>query len=307
MSQIEINILKEGFKSNKILSVSFFTMNDPYRDFTKYQKYLERFISHASHLPEFQIRIYTDDTGKDFALKVSQGNDQVSVYHFNCPEFRDPQGIGHIGVFGPIVRFLPLFEAHDIVWISDIDVRDNFLDEKYIKPKFDFSISTYPYYFRKAFNQKYTIIAHRIISRIQLPRALLTRFLTKLAKGNLQKETDLLNLENGRKPKSSVPYCTDELFLNTSVYTYLKNHPFKIQIELDKILIGLIPNAMKNLTRNEELSFYRYSLDKSETNTQNVRRVYGKILQQYGDLYPVLKTIDLKKLEESFSIKSSEL
>jgi hypothetical protein len=307
MSQIEINILKEGFKSNKILSVSFFTMNDPYRDFTKYQKYLERFISHASHLPEFQIRIYTDDTGKDFALEVSQGNDQVSVYHFNCPDFRDPQGIGHIGVFGPIVRFLPLFEAHDTVWISDIDVRDNFLDEKYIKPKYDFSISTYPYYFRKAFNQKYTIIAHRIISRIQLPRALLTRFLTKLAKGNLQKETDLLNLENGRKPKSSVPYCTDELFLNTSVYTYLKNHPFKIQIELDKILIGLIPNAMKNLTRNEELSFYRYSLDKSETNTQNVRRVYGKILQQYGELYPVLKTIDLKKLEESFSIKSSEL
>lgn len=307
MSQIEINIIKQGMHSEKILSVSFFTMNDPYRDFTKYEKYLERFLSHATRFPEFQIRIYTDDTGKDFALKVSQANNQVSVYHFNCPEFRDPQGVGHIGVFGSIPRFLPLFEAHDIVWISDIDVRDNFLDEKYIKPKFDFSISTYPYYFRKAFNQKYTIIAHRIISRIQLPRALFTRFLTKLYNDDLNDKIKLLNLENGRKPKSSVPYCTDELFLNTSVYTYLKNHPFKIQIELDKILIGLIPNAMKNLTRNEELSFYRYSFDKSEINAQNLRRVYGKILQQYGEFYPVLKTINLKHLEESFSIKSSEL
>ena len=307
MSQIEIIILKEGMHSEKILSVSFFTMNDPYRDFTKYEKYLQRFLSHARQLPEFQIRIYTDDTGKDFALKVSQGNDQVSVYHFNCPEFRDPQGIGHIGVFGSIPRFLPLFEKHDTVWISDIDVRDNFLDPKFLKPKFDFSISTFPYYFRKSFNSKYTIIAHRIISRIQLPRALFTRFLTKLAKGNLQKEIDLLNLENRRKPKSSVPYCTDELFLNTSVYTYLKNHPFKIQIELDKIIIGLIPNAAEKLTRNEELAFYRYSFDKSESNAQNLRRVYGNVLKKYGELYPALKTINLKHLEESFSIKSSEL
>jgi hypothetical protein len=268
---------------------------------------LKRFIEQTELLKTFEVRIYTDDTGKDFALQVAQDNDQASVYHFNCPEFRDPEGIGHIGVFGSIPRFLPLFEKHDIVWISDIDVRDNFLDEKYIKPKFDFSISTYPYYFRKSFNQKYTIIAHRIISRIQLPRALFTRFLTKLHNGDLNDKIKLLNLENGKKPKSQVPYCTDELFLNTNVYTYLKNHEFKIQIELDKILIGLIPNALHNLTRNEELAFFRYSLDKSETNAQNVRRVYGNILKQYGEIYPPLKNINLKHLEESFSIKSSEL
>jgi hypothetical protein len=307
MSQIEIQILKQGIQSKKIVSVSFFTMNDPYRDFTKYQKYLERFLHYTKELSDFEVRIYTDDTGKDFALKVSQNNHQVSIYHFNCPEFRDPEGIGHIGVFGPIVRFLPLFEEHDTVWISDIDVRESFLNKNLLKKKFDFSISTYPCYFRKAFNQKYTIIAHRIISRITLPRSLLTRFLTKLHNGSLQTEINQLNLENKGKPSSNVPYCTDELFLNSSVYSYLKKHDLKIQIELDKILIGLIPGAANNLSEKEEKVFYKYSVDSSEINKQKLREVFQKILLNYSHKYPCLSNISLDELEESFSIKSSEL
>jgi hypothetical protein len=51
MSQIEINIIKQGMHSEKILSVSFFTMNDPYRDFTKYEKYLERFFKSCYKIP----------------------------------------------------------------------------------------------------------------------------------------------------------------------------------------------------------------------------------------------------------------
>ena len=303
MSQIEINILKQGLESKKLFSVSFFTMNDPYRDFSKYQKYLERFLEYTKKFPDFSVRIYTDDTGSDYALKVSQGNLQVSIYHFNCPQFKD--GLGHIGVFGPIVRFLPLFEKHDIVWISDIDVRESFLDSSILKKKFDFSISTFPCYFRKAFNQKYTIVAHRIISRIQLPRMLLTRFLNRLSQGDLQDKIEQLNLENVGKPRSQVPYCTDELFLNTSLYTFLKKHDLKILIELDKILIGLIPGASKLLTEKEEKVFYKYSVDKS--NPEKLREVFQNILFKYQEKYPCLKTISLNKLEESFVIKSSEL
>jgi hypothetical protein len=302
MSQISIQILKQGMQSKKLFSVSFFTMNDPYRDFTKYQKYLIRFLSYTKKFPDFAVRIYTDDTGKDFTLNIE--DPQVSVYHFDCPEFRD--GTGHMGVFGPIPRFLPLFEDHDIVWISDIDVRESFLDPSILKKKFDFSISTFPCYFRKSFNQKYTIIAHRIISRIQLPRALLTRFLNRLSAGDLQDKVDLLNAENVGKPKSSVPYCTDELFLNTALYTYLKKHELKILIELDKILIGLIPGAAKALNQSEEKVFYKYSVDPSKENAQKLRKVFQKILDKYSAKYPCLN-YSLDTLEESFMIKSSEL
>lgn len=326
MSQIEIKILKQGFQSKKIISVSFFTMNDPYRDFTRYQKYLDRFLDYTKPFKDFEVRIYTDDTGKDFALQISKDNQQVSIYHFNCPEFRDPKGKGHIGVFGPIVRFLPLFEDHDIVWVSDIDVRESFLDPLILKNKFDFSISTFPCYFRESFNEKYTIIAHRIISRIKLPRALLTRFLTKLSNGDLQDKIDLLNKENIGKPKSKVPYCTDELFLNTAVYSHLKKHDLKILIFLEKNLLGLIPEAVRNLSNEDEEVLYRHSLISSadlsylydfmresfknniiKVEEEKVRKILKKFISKYEKKFPCLTNISLDNLEESFIIKSSEL
>jgi hypothetical protein len=310
MSQIEIKILKQGFESKKLFSVSFFTMNDPYRDFTKYQKYLRRFLEYTAKYPDFAVRIYTDDSGKDYSLEVSEGNDQVSIYHFNCPEFKDPDYPGHIGVFGPIPRFLPLFEKHDIVWISDIDIPEHFLDMQILRNKFDFGIFTYPCYFRESFNNKYTIIAHRIISRIQLPRALLTRFLTKLSNGSLNDKVKQLNLENRKKPKSKVPYCTDELFLNTSVYKHLKTYDYKIYIHLDKLLAGLIPGAISSLTQEEDLIVYRYSFYKNqrtEENANKIRHIFKKIFSNFQTKYPCLTNISLDNLEESFIIKSSDL
>ena len=315
MTQIDVKILKQGMLSEKILSVSFFTMNDPYRDFTKYQKYLLRFFEMAKILPEFQVRVYTDDTGSEFALKAAAENNQVSIYHFDCPEFRDPEGKGHIGVFGPMVRFLPLFEEHEIVWISDIDVREWFLDPQFlkqmIKNQCDFSISTYPCYFRKAFSNKYTIIAHRIISRIQLPRALFTRFLTKLASGDLNDKVNLLNSENKGKPPSRVPYCTDELFLNTSVYKWLGNHDLKFFIEVDYLLLGLLPGASQKLTKEQELLFYKYGIARDPKYISNLTQVYKKILERYVSTYPCLEDLipklTGKKLHEVQIVKSSEL
>lgn len=318
MSQIHVNILKQGLKSEKIFSVSFFTMNDPYRDFTKYQKYLVRFFEYAKVLPDFQVRVYTDDTGSEFALKASADNDQVSVYHFDCPEFRDPQGKGHIGVFGPMVRFLPLFEEHEIVWISDIDVREWFIDPAFLKQMIknncDFSISTFPCYFRKAFSNKYTIIAHRIISRVQLPRALFTRFLTKLNSGQLNDKVDLLNAENKGKPPSRVPYCTDELFLNTSVYNWLRNHDLKFYIEIDYLLLGLIPGAVSELFKygpNTEKLFYRFSLERDPKYIPTLTQVFRKILGHYKEKYPcledVLRKLTGKKLYEIQIVNSKDL
>lgn len=312
MSQIDITILKQGLKSEKIFSVSFFTMNDPYRDFTKYQKYLVRFFEYAKVLPDFQVRVYTDDTGSEFALKASADNQQVSIYHFDCPEFRD--GKGHIGVFGPMVRFLPLFEKHEIVWISDIDVREWFIDpvflKQMIKNNCDFSISTFPCYFRKTFSNKYTIIAHRIISRVQLPRALFTRFLTKLNSGELQDKIDMLNVENKGKPPSRVPYCTDELFLNTSVYKWLCNHDLKFYIELDYLLIGLIPGAVQKLTKEQELLLFKYGVNRDPKYIPKLTQVFKKILERYESTYPCLKHLIPKlgkKLYEVQIVNSSDL
>jgi hypothetical protein len=316
MSQIEIKILKQGMQSNKILSVSFFTLQNPYRDFTKYQKYLERFYQYAKDLPDFEVRVYTDDTGKDFALKSSELQDQVSIYHFNCSSFRE--GSGHQGLFSSMIRFLPLFEKHDTVWISDIDIPEYFLDKnlltKMTTNKCDFLICPYSCYIRKSFNQNYTIIAHRIISKIQLPKSIFTRFLNKLLEGKLNDEINYLNNENISTGKITytVPYGIDELFLNTSVYKHLQTYKYKIQIETDLMVSpGLIPGVMKLLTDSEHLTLYRYSRKRDPKYKEGALKILKKIFHIISKKYLCFKTLEEKIdqgiIEESFSIKSSEL
>jgi hypothetical protein len=317
MSQIEIQILKQGFKSNKILSVSFFTLQDPYRDFTKYQKYLERFYGYAKRdLPDFELRVYTDDTGKDFALRSSESQDHVSVYYFNCPQFKE--GSGHQGLFGAMIRFLPLFEKHHTVWISDIDISEYFLDKSLLTKmstnKCDFLICPYSCYFRKSFNQKYTIIAHRIISRIQLPKALFTRFLNKLLEGKINTEIKYLNDENiaAGKHAYTVPYCTDELFLNTSVYKHLQTYDYKFQIESDLMVsVGLIDNVMRLLNDEQHLTLYRYSKRRDPKYKDATLKLLKHIFKIHSKKYLCFKDLEKKIdqgiIEESFTVKSSEL
>jgi hypothetical protein len=121
IQEIEITILKQGRPSKKVLSVSFYTMKDAYRRKEKYETNLKLFLKYKKTLKGFETRIYTDDSGKDFALEAAKNDPTVSVYHFNYPPLREEEG--HVGVFGSLVRFLPFFEPGlEIVWESDIDI-----------------------------------------------------------------------------------------------------------------------------------------------------------------------------------------
>ena len=108
------------------------------------------FLGQVKQLKDFEVRIYTDDTGSEFALKVAK-DPNISVIHFDCPEFRE--GRGHMGTFGTLVRFLPLFEKHEIVWIADIDIPDFFVSQKNLDEMFghscDFKLSSRICYERK--------------------------------------------------------------------------------------------------------------------------------------------------------------
>ena len=129
-NNLEITILKQGTPSKKVLSVSFFTMKDAYRPKEYYEKNLQQFLSYKKILKGFETRIYTDDSGKDYALKATKNDPTVSIYHFNYPPLREE--VGHIGTFGTFVRFLPLFESGlEVVWISDIDIFNSYLDSSY--------------------------------------------------------------------------------------------------------------------------------------------------------------------------------
>lgn len=298
MSQIKITVLKQGNKHPSVISCSFFTMKDAYRSYEKYERHLQKFLDQVKQfLKNFEVRIYTDDTGKDFALKVAKDPD-VSVLHFDCPQFRE--GEGHVGTFGTLVRFLPLFEDHKLVWSSDIDVPDNYFIMDF--PSGDFKINTFLCHQRKVYGKKYTILAGRFITKVQLPRALLTRFLNKVSDGDYQKERDGLNAANKYKPPSPFPYGMDELFLNWPLYEWIKKHDYSISITnnfVDPVLINIITiHSPKEI--EIVIKYYRTG-DKKYI--PKLKEIFRKHVQLGIEKYPCLKIFE-EKLKDPKSFKN---
>lgn len=258
MSQIEITVLKQGRISRNILTCCLFTTGDSYRIFNQYVGNFKRFLTQTEHLKTFEVRVYTDDTAKDIVLEAAKDNSRVTVLHFNCPQFRE--GNGHIGMFGTLVRFLPIFEDLDTVWCSDIDIPSRYLDKKLydtvVDKKIDFMISTYICYERKVWGTKNTILAGRFISRIQFPRALLTLFLNRVSAGKFNEKIEEINIANTRKPRSNFPYGMDEYFLNTYIYNWLKVHNTKILVQKEYLDFGILFKVDKPEIKRLLLDYY---------------------------------------------------
>jgi hypothetical protein len=103
--------------------------------------------------------------------------------------------------------------------------------------KTDVYINTFICYERKAWGRKNTIVVNKFITKIQFPRALLTRFLNMLSSGKLNERLSTINQQNTTaytpKPLSKVPYGTDELFINTYVYNWIVNKNIRIMLDRD--------------------------------------------------------------------------
>jgi hypothetical protein len=241
-------------------------MSDAYRPVGQYVSNLKRFLDMVRNKTGFEIRIYTDDSGKEHVLKLA-GPD-VSVYHYNYDPLREK--VGHIGTFGTLVRFLPLFEDLEMVWITDIDVVDMDL------PTFDTPIfyNEMVCYERKVYGRKHTIVADKIISRVSFPISMLTGFINKLA-GNMKSDIDALNLSNKYKPKSSVPYGIDELFLNTSIYNYLKRHRMSVTTSKNYLLnSGFYKKA--DLSASDEQFVNSYYRNPNRESFRRLKDLYNK-------------------------------
>ena len=312
---IDITILKKGIESKNVLSVCFFTMKDSYRDISKYQRNLIKFLNISKNLKTFEVRVYTDDSGKDFVLQIGESYPSLTVYHYNFNSLREE--IGHIGTFGTLVRFLPMFEDLETVWISDIDIPDHFLDEsiltlmdKYKCPVFYDSALCYNE--RKIYGRKHTIIAYRMIFKIKFPKSLLTRFINKLIDGTLKETIHFLNNANKLKPSSEVPYGIDEVFLNESIYNYLIRH--NIPVICNKMYFlgeGILIQAGSTKEEiNFAVSFWKNPTKKFFTKYKNyIKKRIPTITDKYPCLNELLEKIDILpfNMEHRFILNGSDL
>ena len=294
MSQIELRILKQGLETHKIISASFFTMKDAYRKLAVYESNLKHF-SRISQLPGFCVRLYTDDSGEEIALRVTEKYDHITVIHYNCPDFREE--VGHVGTFGTIVRFLPLFEPHELVWVSDIDIPADYLEPYHIKDmetaKADVHFRTFLCYDTKVYGRHYTIAAGTIISKIKFPKQILTKFLNKLADGGLNDTIERLNVANlpRKKAPSKIPYGIDEVFTNTTFYDYMIRHEIRCLVIKDYASAGLYLRYRDLLTEGEIRIFERYYTKFEKELVPRMKYILSKKLPQIVDEKPCLKEI----------------
>lgn len=285
MSQIETVVVKQGTPSRKVLSCSFFTMADAYRSVGRYESNLRKFMSQRKKLHGFETRIYTDDSGIDAVMEIVKAEKGVTVIKFNCPEFRE--GRGHVGTFGTLVRFLPLFEDLDTVWISDIDVPDAYLEPELEIPSADIQISTFICYSRKVYGRKYTIVAGRMISHTRFQKSLLTNFVNKILGGGFSETIKALNDNNRSKPASKFPYGTDEVFTNTSLYDSIKRQDLRCHVTINYNAFNVLKYSSP-MTKIEEQSLLKAYNTPTPRNAVRVRSIYERLIPYALDKYPCL-------------------
>ena len=282
MSQIEITVLKQGIPSRKVVTCCFFTVGDAYRDFKQYIGNLRRFVIDSEQLPDFEFRIYTDDTGQEYALEIAADYPRISVMHYNCPPFRE--GKGHSGMFGTLVRFLPMFEDLDVAWCSDIDIPRYYLDPALMRQmthhKADIYISTHICYERHVrSNRKNSVVANKFITKVQFPRALLTRFLNMIIDGKLDDKLEAINAENqakktaNPKPRSKIPYGTDEMFVNSYMYNWIVAKNLRVMVDRDYFAAWLL---IKMLTKEQQRLISQYMYRPSISRFQHLKKILEK-------------------------------
>lgn len=313
-NNVNITILKQGTPSKKVLSASFFTMIGAYRDVSTYEDSFKKFLKQKEQLKGFETRIYTDDSGKEIVLKAVKDDPTVTVLHFNFKPLREevvvsPMGEtpgslnknGHIGTFGTLMRFLPLFEPGlETVWVSDIDVPDSYLDPSILtKMKHantQFSFRTFICYETKVYGRKYTILAGTMISFHTFPKQLLTRFLNSLVHppNSLRTELSKLNTinianKNRKLSYSKIPFGVDEVFTNSTFYDYLVRHSISCYIIKD--YINHIPKYLKDFITKKETKLIDQYIYKHKTNEifEKIKEFCKEKLPLVVSKYPCVK------------------
>jgi len=315
---LDITILKQGIPSKKVLSASFFTMKDAYNDIHIYELSLKKFLKQKNQLKGFETRIYTDDSGKDIVLKAVKNDPSVSIYHFNFKPLREE--VGHIGIFGMIPRFLPLFESGlEVVWVTDIDIPDYWIDPSILDAmKKESSMCSWlnsvcyekPY---KMYGRSYTIMAGTFVSFHTFSPQMFRTYLKRLQDGYYKKEIAELIRNNPTKPRSTVPYGIDELFMNYSIYDSMKRNNIKCMIRRGYGYTRKLLAKEDLLTKKEETLLQHYHNSEDKRLFKNVIAIYKKytpiLIKSYPCIQSFVDKLDIldNSLIELFFINGKDL
>ena len=231
----KLNKTKTAETRKYLLSASLFYLENSYKNVSKYIYGLNELVKFIDKHKNYVLRIYYDDSifeNEEYTklLDTFMLNQKIELINFSCSKFIVENH--HIGTFGTMLRFLPLFEKSDykIIYISDID--DINYDHIYYSIKkirkmphniFLITHSNYGKHYEYLFDNKmgFTALANIYIKKFRFNIDILLNYLTMFIQDN---NTICKTIEEINKKKiqfnanvNKYALCTygiDELFLN---------------------------------------------------------------------------------------------
>jgi len=306
-----IKYYKEPEYKYNIVSVSVFRLENPYKDFDKYYNGLKRLVSlflKNNVYEKYILRIYFDDsiikaTHKNKLINEEinnkwkplfeelKTNKKVQLVKYECSKLYD--GLYHYGLFGTLMRFIPLFDYEDNknineVFINDIDIGSNTyknikfiqdLIKKYNSTHFFYTYVCYLYQNRfvsldqelndkEKLNFDYRTLAGYIYSKKKISKDIFNKFIKclidiKLEVRDINIECDILNkfknyssrsLNKSKTIRDVLKFGIDEFFLNYILIKHLINKNEQIDFLVKPPTTPFDSNDfIKHILNNQEL------------------------------------------------------
>jgi hypothetical protein len=215
-------------RSNKnVISCCVYKMENSYRPFDVYLKLLISTYQIISGNPKWIFRIYFDENCKKEILENIH-NENIELIEYSCDKVKTKSKDFHIGNFGMLVRFLPLFDSEiNYTFITDIDINEpnaNFFN-KHLEniignniPVCYLYLVGYGYRYPRIFLNK--IINNVILAQICSSRKyninILNNFVNDLLNDKYKDICELIYTKKTQAKPNHYPflYGIDEFFLN---------------------------------------------------------------------------------------------
>ena len=258
-----------------IISACFFKMRKGYKKLIEYFEgisILNNFI--IKNIKDFTLRLFIDMSvyNDKNIMNMLNSLKNIELVVYCCNRFvRDD--IYHLGTFGTLIRFMPLFNFANndtkMVIISDIDVKFENINNMYyhyntIKKHYSYKDINKLYLygfglFNKIYNNKYVIPymqASCVLGINKIPGQVIENFLINMDIShitytlfNISKEDKLTKCDE------YICYGVDEYFLNNTMIEYLFKNKFST---LFLVKYNIMTPIYNHLINNKYLSYIKF-------------------------------------------------
>lgn len=276
-----------------VIATSLFKMESGYKDFNKYTEHLESTKKTLNNVfPNSVIALFIDDSIKNDddlydKIKKLEGKKFV-IIEYSCEKFRNKK-IGHIELFGTLMRMLPFFDfpgnktksvASIDADMTDKEIHDFIRGYKIFKKlKTDYHYNTnilYSIFTKWSLEKDYDILAGKQFCRIKFPINILLEFL-ECVKSKTCDDYSIIRDKLNYTKYTVYPYGIDEYFLNYKLLPYMKQNNIKYSV----------------MTKYEITAplFYVKSIQ-NETIKYAIKELLEKIFGNIGDHRVLMKKFD---------------